>query len=284
MGVGRRRRYPLPLSLVLGIAITLPMIAMAMIAMVWTPFPVEEIRVARRFLLPNAVHWLGTDHFGRDILSMIMVGAQSSLIAGLGAVALGVGGGVPLGLLAAQRGGVADLLIARTVDVAFAFPFILSAILMVAWLGPGLTGSVIALGVFNIAVFTRVARGAAGQVLRRDFVRAATAIGRSPTGIARVHVLPNIFGPIIVQLTASFSLAILAEAALSYLGLGVQPPVPSWGRMLFDAQNHLFGRPWLALPPGIAIALSVLGLSMLGDGLRDLIDPRQSQLTTALGL
>jgi len=264
-------------SFVIGAVITATVLALAATSLVWTPFPPGQVRVIARFRPPSDVNWLGTDHFGRDIFSMIMVGAQNSLSVGAVAVGLGMAIGVPLGLVAALKRGWTDDLVSRLSDLVFAFPAILSALLITAWLGPGAVNAILAIAIFNVAVFARVTRGAALQVLGREFVRAALALGRGPWSTLLVHVLPNVAGTLIVQATVSFATAILAEAALSYLGLGLQPPNPSWGRMLSDAQNHMFNRPWLAIVPGVAIAVTVLGLNLLGDGMRDLLDPRMRQ-------
>ncbi|NBB84025.1 MAG: ABC transporter permease subunit [Alphaproteobacteria bacterium] len=252
---------------------------MGLVALVWTPHDPAAISVADRLGGPSPAHPLGTDHFGRDILSMIMVGAQNSILVGAIAVGLGLAVGVPLGLgaaTAASTGGrpLVDEAVGRLVDLTFAFPAILSAILLTALLGPGAEISILAIGIFNIAVFARVARGAALQVYGREFVRAALALGRTRADVALRHVLPNTAGALIVQATIQFAIAILAEAALSYLGLGTQPPEPSWGKMLFDAQTFMFMAPGQAIFPGLAIAVAVLGLNLLGDGLRDLLDPR----------
>lgn len=203
-----------------------------------------------------------------------MAGARNSVAVGVVAVGMGMLLGTPLGLLAAAAGGWLDEAVGRLVDLLFAFPYLLSAILITALLGPGAVNAILAIGIFNVAVFARVARGAARAVWAREFVRAAVALGRSRTGVMRVHVLPNVTGALIVQGTVSFAAAILFEAGLSYLGLGIQPPAPSWGKMLQEAQSFLFLAPGLALYPGAAIALAVLGLNLLGDGLRDLLDPR----------
>lgn len=267
-----RRR--LPLSLYLGVALTLLLVAMALLSLLWTPYPAEQVRVIARLKPPSAAHWLGTDHFGRDVLSMIMVGARNSLAVGAAAVGLGLLGGVPLGLLAAGLGRWGDEVVARLGDLVFAFPAVLTAILLTAVLGAGAVNVVLALALFNAAVLARVTRGAALAVWRRPFVGAALALGRGPASATLVHVLPNIAGIIVVQATVLFAVAIVNEAALSYLGLGIQPPSPSWGRMLGDAQTYLFTAPLQAVFPGVAIALSVMGLTMLGDGLRDWLDPR----------
>ena len=267
-------RRKLPLSLHLGAALTLLLVAVALLSLLWTPYPAEQVRVVARLKPPSAAHWLGTDHFGRDVLSMIMVGARNSLAVGAAAVGLGLLGGVPLGLLAAGLGRWGDEVVARLGDLVFAFPAVLTAILLTAALGAGAVNVVVALALFNAAVLARVTRGAALAVWRRPFVGAALALGRGPLSATLVHVLPNIAGIVVVQATVLFAVAIVNEAALSYLGLGIQPPNPSWGKMLGDAQTYLFTAPLQAVFPGVAIALSVMGLTMLGDGLRDWLDPR----------
>ncbi|UKJ73772.1 ABC transporter permease [Azospirillum brasilense] len=269
-----RRLKRLPVSLLLGGLLTALMVGAALLSLAWTPFPAEQVRVVARLRPPGPVHWLGTDHFGRDVLSMILVGARNSLAVGAAAVALGALLGVPLGLAASAWGRWGDEAVARLGDLLFAFPAVLTAILLTAALGAGAVNVVLALGLFNAAVFARVARGAALAVWRRDFVRAALALGRGPLSVTLVHVLPNIAGVVIVQGTVLFAVAVLNEAALSYLGLGIQPPSPSWGKMLGDAQTFLFTSPLQAIFPGAAIAVTVLGLNLLGDGLRDALDPR----------
>jgi peptide/nickel transport system permease protein len=265
---------PIHANLIAGAALTLLLAGMALVSLVWTPYPPEAMRIAIRLQPPSGAHWLGTDHFGRNILSMIMVGARNSLAVGAVAVGTGMAAGVPLGLAAASFGRWTDEAVGRLTDLTFAFPAILSAILITALLGPGAVNAILAIGIFNIAVFARVTRGAARQIAAREFVRAAVALGRGPAAVTLVHVLPNISGTLFVQATISFAVAILAEAGLSYLGLGIQPPAPSWGKMLNEAQTFMLLRPTLAIFPGAAIALAVLGLNLLGDGLRDLLDPR----------
>lgn len=246
----------------------------ALVSLVWTPWPALEMNIPAKLRGPSPAHWFGTDHFGRDTLSMIMLGAQTALTVGLFAVGIGIGVGLPLGLAAAMRRGWVEGLVMRATDLTFAFPAVLTAVLIAALAGPGGINAIIAVGIFNIAVFARLTRGAASQVMGRPFVKAALAIGKPPWRIAAGHVLPNITGILIVQATIQFAVAILAEAGLSYLGLGVQPPNPSWGRMLNEAQTFMFIAPGQAIFPGMAIALAVLGLNLLGDGLRDLLDPR----------
>jgi peptide/nickel transport system permease protein len=205
---------------------------------------------------------------------MIMVGAQNSIAVGVVAVAIGVAAGTALGLLAAARRGWVEEAVMRAADFTFAFPAVLSAILITALLGPGAVNSIIAIGIFNVPVFARLARGAGRAVWTRDFILAARAAAKGDFRITLEHVLPNIASVLIVQATIQFALAVLAEAGLSYLGLGTQPPNPSWGRMLNEAQTFLRQAPLLAIFPGTAIAATVLGLNLLGDGLRDLLDPR----------
>jgi peptide/nickel transport system permease protein len=257
-----------------GAVLLLLFVGTALLSLVWTPYQAEELQMRAKLLPSSAQHLLGTDHLGRDVLSRIMVGAQTSITVGLIAVALGMSAGVALGAWAAARGGWVDEMLSRTSDLIFAFPAVLTAILITSVLGASARNAVLAIAIFNVPVFARVTRGAALAMWSRDFVRAATAMGQGPLGITRRHILPNIMSVLIVQATIQFAVAILAEAGLSYLGLGAQPQVPSWGRMLRDAQTYIFQAPELALWPGLAVALAVLGLNMLGDGLRDLLDPR----------
>jgi len=264
-------RHP---SFAIGGALTAMLVLVALISLVWTPYPVDAIDVRNRLQGPSAAHWLGTDAFGRDVLSRIMQGAANSIAVGVVAVGIGLAFGVTLGAWAAARRGWVDELVMRGNDVVFAFPAIISAVLITAYLGPGATNAIVAIGIFNIPVFARVTRGAARQVWGLEYTRAALAIGKGPLDVTLHHVLPNVAPVLIVQATIQFAIAILAEAALSYLGIGTQPPNPSWGRMLFDAQTMMGFAPSLAIFPGVAIALSVLGLNLLGDGLRDVLDPR----------
>ena len=267
----RALRHP---SFVVGAGLSLLLVLAALISLFWSPYPPADIDIPARLQAPSAAHWLGTDSLGRDIASQLLVGAQNAIFVGVVAVAIGLLVGVALGLLASARRGWTEEGVMRAADFTFAFPALLSAIMLGAIYGPGLLTGIVAIGIFNIPVFARLTRGAANAVWSRDYVLAARAAGFGPGDITRVHVLPNIASVLIVQATISFATAILAEAALSYLGLGTQPPQPSWGRMLGEAQTQLFQAPMLAVYPGVAIALSVLGLNLMGDGLRDLLDPR----------
>ena len=261
-------------SFLLGTVLTFLLVFAATLSWVWTPWSPYEIDMVQKLQRPSAAHWLGTDPFGRDVASLLLVGARNSILVGVIAVSIGLFIGAGLGLLAAAKRGWVEEVIMRLADFTFAFPAILSAIMMTAVFGAGIVNSIIAIGIFNIPNFIRVTRASAVAVWSREYVLAARACGKGPFRITLDHVLPNISSVLIVQVTIRFAIAILAEAALSYLGLGTQPPQPSWGRMLAEAQTLLFQAPLLAVFPGVAIVMAVLGLNLLGDGLRDLMDPR----------
>ena len=261
-------------SLFAGAAMVALLLVTALASYVWAPAAAFEIDVPHKLEAPSAAHWLGTDSLGRDVVALLVVGSRVSIAVGLIAVGIGIGFGVALGLLAAVKRGWIEEAVMRAADFGFAFPALLSAIMLTAIYGPGLLTSIVAIGIFNVPVFIRITRASALMVRSREFVTAARALGKGEWQITFEHVLPNILPMLIVQATIQFALAILAEAALSYLGLGTQPPMPSWGRMLNDAQLQLFRAPLLAVWPGIAIAFTVLGLNLLGDGLRDRFDPR----------
>ncbi|WP_414693035.1 ABC transporter permease [Pelagibacterium sp.] len=268
----KRRLTP---SLVAGAGLSGAFVIMALLSLVWTPFDVTQLSVGSRLLPPGGEHWLGTDHFGRDMFSMILVGARTSIAVALIAVGMGMVIGVPLGLLAAARSGsVLDDIVMRGNDLVFAFPALIIAILITAVFGPGAVNAIIAIGIFNIPVFARLTRGAALSIWQREFIMAARLAGKGRVLISLEHILPNITNMLIVQGTIQFSLGILAEAGLAYVGLGAQPPLPSWGRMLAEAQTMIALAPHVALVPGLAIVFAVLGLNLFGDGLRDLFDPR----------
>ncbi|SLN52058.1 Glutathione transport system permease protein GsiD [Roseivivax jejudonensis] len=264
-----------------GAVLSALVILAALVSFVWTPGDVASVEVAQRLQPPSAAHWLGTDQLGRDILSMLMVGARTSIAVALLAVGIGIGAGVPLGLAAAAlHGSWLDEVIMRGNDLIFAFPALVIAILITAIAGPGAVNAIVAIGIFNVPVFARLSRGAALSLWSRDFVLAARLAGKGKPRISAEHILPNLANLLIVQGTIQFSLGILAEAGLSYVGLGAQPPVPSWGRMLAEAQTLVAIAPHVALMPGLAIVLTVLGLNLLGDGLRDALDPRLRDLRT----
>ena len=270
----RARRHP---GFVIGGVLSLLLLLAAALSYVWTPYSVYEVDMDAKLLPPGAQHWLGTDAFGRDVVSLLLVGARASILVGVIAVGIGLVVGTALGLLASAKRGWVEETIMRVSDFGFAFPAILSAIMLTAVYGPGIVNAIIAIGIYNIPTFARITRAAANSVWNRDYVLAARASGKGPWAITWQHVLPNVLPVLIVQATIRFAIAILAEAALSYLGLGTQPPQPSWGRMLSEAQTMMFQSPLLAVWPGMAIALAVLGLNLLGDGLRDLLDPRLSR-------
>lgn len=264
-------------SLVIGLAATLLFLAIGLFSLVWTPYPIEQIDISRRYLAPGAAHWLGTDNLGRDMLSLVMAGTWTSFLVAAVAVAIGVGLGVPLGLAAAAWGGPIEWLVLRLTDFVFAFPAVIVAILITTLLGPSAINAIIAIGIFNIPIFARVARGGALSISTLDFVAAGRLAGLGNVLIAWRHLLPNIMSLIIVQGTIQMSLGILSEAGLSYIGLGTQPPETSLGLMLKDAQGVFLIHPWLTLVPGLAIVLIVIALNIAGDGLRDAIDPRLRQ-------
>jgi peptide/nickel transport system permease protein len=270
----RALRHP---SFVLGSVLLCLVACAALLSLVWTPYALTDIEMARKLMPPSGSHWLGTDALGRDVVSLLLAGARSSILVGVVAVGIGLSIGVALGLLAAAYKGWLEEALMRLTDFSFAFPAILVAILITAVLGPGMVNAILAIGLFNIPVFARITRGSAQAIWARDYVLAARACGKGRWRITWDHVLPNIAAVLIVQASTQFALAILAEAALSYLGLGTQPPEPSWGRMLSEAQTLLFQAPRLAVFPGVAIAVAVLGLNLVGDGLRDLLDPKLSR-------
>lgn len=259
---------------VIGLTVSLIVLGFALLSLFWTPHPFAAQNIANKFAPSGPDHWLGTDQYGRDMFSMMMAGAANSILVSLVAVGIGAGIGIPLGALAAARRGWIDELVMRFSDFAFAFPALLSAVMITSIYGPGAINSMIAIGIFNIPVFARVTRGAALSIWPREFISAARVAGKGKVRITTDHILPNITGVLVVQATIQFALAILAEAGLSYLGLGTQPPNPSWGRMLNDAQTLMHFAPGIAIYPGLAIMLTVMGLNLLGDGLRDLLDPR----------
>ena len=265
------RQHP---NLAIGLAAATVFALMGLVSLWWTPYPIANIAIARRFLGPGPEHWLGTDHLGRDMLSLVMSGTLTSFVVAALGVLIGVGIGVPMGLAAVAWGGAVEWLVLRISDLTFAFPAVIVAILIAALAGPGETNAIIAIGVFNVPVFARVARGGALSITTQDFVAAARLAGLGNAAIALRHLLPNIMSPLIVKGTIQLSLGILAEAGLSYIGLGTQPPATSLGLMLRDAQSLFLIHPWLSVMPGLTIVLIVIALNVAGDGLRDAMDPR----------
>ena len=255
-------------SLLAGAAVTACFIGAAVLAAFWTPFDPKLLDIVDKLQPPNQHHWLGTDQLGRDVLSLLMAGAKTSVGVALLAVLIGATAGVPLGLVAAAYRGSVDEVLMRGNDLIFAFPALLLAILITAVFGPGAINAIIAIGIFNIPVFARVARAGALQEWTHDYTLAARVAGKGPWRISWEHVMPNLFGVLVVQATIQFSLGVIAEAGLAYVGLGAQPPVPSWGRMLNEAQTLTALAPLLAVIPGLAMLVFVLGLNLLGEGLR----------------
>jgi peptide/nickel transport system permease protein len=261
-------------SLVVGAVVVLTVVLMALVSFVWTPYDPTFVDATSRLETSSASHWLGTDKFGRDVLSQILVGARTTLFVGI--VAVGIAGllGVPLGIIAAMAPRGFGEVLMRSIDLLLAFPALLLAIMFSAVYGGSTLVAMIAIGIATVPSFARLIRSGTLQVLSTEYVLAARAAGRRPWAIGLRHVLPNVSGLVIVQASVSFAIAVLAEAALSFLGYGTPPPTPSWGRMLQESQELLFTAPRLAIVPGIAIALAVLGFNLLGDGLRDHYDPR----------
>ncbi len=277
-GEKRRRRVRAfrHVTFTIGLIITVALLLTAGLSLVYTPRDPLEMSIGGRLEGPSAAHPLGTDQFGRDILSRIMTGAITSILVGVIAVAIGMLIGVLFGMLSGYFGGWLDEGFMRLIDAVQGFPAILSALLLTAVFRPSVTISMVAIGIAFLPIFARLTRASFLEFRDRDFVLAARALGAGDGALIRRHILPNTLPPLIVQATISFPVAILAEAGLSYLGLGTQPPHPSWGLMLKEAQAFLGLNPWYAVFPGSAIALTVLGLNLLGDGLRDLLDPRTS--------
>jgi len=259
---------------VFGLIIVLILVIVAIFAPFIAPYPYDKVNYKESLKPPSAKHWLGTDLLGRDVFSRIVYGSRVSLEVGIIAVAISVTIGVTLGLISGYFGGWIDALIMRLVDITYSFPFLLFAIAIMTILGPGLINVFIAIGIINWAWFARVTRGSVLSAKEQEYVLAAVAMGASPLRIMFKHIMPNVIAPVIVGTALNSGYAILAEAALSFLGIGVQPPYPSWGLMLSDVRNYITTAPWMTIYPGLAIALTVLGFILLGNGLRDAIDPR----------
>jgi peptide/nickel transport system permease protein len=262
-------------SAVLGLMIIVVLVLVALLAPLIAPYdPTQQSWTAIR-KPPSAQHWFGTDESGRDLFSRVIYGARASLLAGVVSISIALTIGVPIGLLAGYGGRWIDALIGRITDAMLAVPFLILAIALAAFLGPSLQNAMIAIGVTATPIFIRLTRGQVMAVKVEDYVEAARAVGNPPVRIALRHILPNILPALIVQATISIATAIIAEASLSFLGLGQQPPAPSWGSMLNTAQRFLSNAPWMSVWPGLAIFLAVLSFNILGDGLRDALDPKE---------
>ncbi len=257
-----------------GLTLVVFFVALAMLAPWLAPYDPLGTSWSAVRKAPSAQHWFGTDEIGRDVLSRVIWGARASLLAGLVSVAISLCVGVPVGLAAGYLGRWTDMLISRVTDAMLACPFLILAIALAAFLGPSLTNAMIAIGIAATPVFIRLTRGQVLAVKVEDYVEAARAVGNSHLRIALRHVMPNIVAPLIVQATLAIAAAVIAEASLSFLGLGQQPPAPSWGSMLNTAKNYVDNAPWMAMWPGLSIFLLVLSFNLLGDGLRDALDPR----------
>ncbi|MPZ67646.1 MAG: ABC transporter permease subunit [Pseudonocardiaceae bacterium] len=261
-------------SLVVGGLIVGLLIVMALLSFVWTPHDPTLVNAAARLQQPSAEYWFGTDKFGRDVFSQIMVGSQTALFVGIVAVGVAALVGVPLGIVGGMGSRWVGETLMRFNDLLLAFPALLLAIMFAAVYGGSTLVAMVAIGIASIPNFARLVRSGTLQVMRTEYVLAARAAGRHPFGIGLRHVLPNVSGLVIVQMSVGFAIAVLAEAALSFLGFGTPPPTPTWGRMLQASQELLWEAPRLAVFPGVAIAVAVLGFNMLGDGLRDYLDPK----------
>jgi peptide/nickel transport system permease protein len=268
-----RRLAARPVAMV-GLGVVLGFVAIALVAPWAAPYEATATSWSLVRKAPSAAHWMGTDELGRDVLSRVVFGARASLEAGVLSVAIALSFGVPLGLLAGYVGGWTDSLISRFTDALLACPFLILAIALAAFLGPSLMNAMIAIGVAATPLFIRLTRGQVMAVKTEDFVEAARAVGNPHRRILLRHILPNVVSPLIVQATLTIATAIIAEASLSFLGLGQQPPAPSWGSMLNFAKNFISQAPWMAVWPGLAICTIVLAFNLLGDGLRDVLDPR----------
>ena len=270
----RESRLGLNPSLVVGGLLVALVVLTALASFLWTPYDPTRVDATSRLQGPSGTHWLGTDKFGRDVVSSLMVGARTTLFVGFVAVGVAAVLGVPLGILAGMAPRWLGELVMRVNDLLLAFPALLLAIMFAAVFGASTLTAMVAIGIATVPAFARITRSGTLQVMATEYALAARAAGRRPGAIAVRHVLPNVAGLVIVQASVAFAIAVLAEAALSFLGFGTPPPTPSWGRMLQESQELLFVTPLLALWPGLAIALAVLGFNLLGDGLRDRFDPK----------
>jgi peptide/nickel transport system permease protein len=278
----RRRGWRSP-SLIIGAVLLLLVIALALVSLVWTPYGLDQADPAARLASPSAQHWAGTDRLGRDQFTQLMLGARTAVWIGVSSVAVAFAIGVPLGLLAAAAGRLVDDAVVGVIDIVIAFPTLLLAMLLVTVYGASTAVAISAIGIGVSAEVARLTRISASRVFTQDYVLAARTCGTGPVMILIRHVLPNIWHTLLVQATLAFGVAVIAEASLSYLGLGTPPPSPSWGRMLQEAQPTVSVAPWNVLLPGLAVAVAVVGVNLLGDGLREELDPQLRQGRRAVG-
>lgn len=268
---------------VIGMVVLVILVVVAIAGEALAPYGLNEQDITNRLMAPSLDHLFGTDELGRDVFSRVLVAARSSLQVGFIAVGVAIALGVPIGLVAGFYGGWIDSFLMRAMDIMFSFPAILLAIAIVASLGPNLVNAMIAIGIVYTPIFARITRGAVLVVSQEVYVRAARSLGSRDGRILRRHILPNVMAPIIVQTSLSLAFAILSEAALSYLGLGVQPPQPAWGRMLFDGAQFFNQAWWMGVFPGVAILVTVMAFNFVGDGLRDALDPKQKSVIESRG-
>ncbi|MEX2655325.1 MAG: ABC transporter permease [Acidimicrobiia bacterium] len=268
---------------VVGLIILIGLVLVALFADLIAPATVNEVDIPNRLSPPSAGNWFGTDDLGRDIFSRVVIASRVSLQVGVISVGLAMAIGIPIGLIAGYYGKLTDSILMRMMDILFSFPAILLAIAILAALGSGITNAMVAIGIVYTPIFARITRGSVLSVKESVFVTAARSLGAKDSRIIRTHILPNVLAPIIVQTSLSLAFAILAEAALSFLGLGVQPPDPAWGRMLADGRGFFQDAWWMAVFPGVAILLTVMSFNFLGDGLRDALDPQQRSVIESRG-
>lgn len=268
---------------VAGLIVLALLVLAAILGPTIAPYDINDINVADRLTGPSTAHWFGTDELGRDVFSRVLIGARVSLLVGFIAVGIALIVGVPIGLVSGFYGGAADSWLMRMMDILFALPAILLAIAILAVLGPGIVNAMIAIGIVYTPIFARITRGSVLTIKESVFVRAARSLGATDGRILRTHILPNVTAPITVQASLSLAFAILAEAALSFLGLGVQPPAPAWGRMLSEGRGFFEQAPWMAIFPGVAIVITVMAFNFVGDGLRDALDPQQRSVIESRG-